>query len=62
MSLDGDGSTTRIITVALLPPLYQRLGMDLLQLTCVTMLASEVMNLTLWGGGGCWRERQVPRK
>lgn len=50
VSLDGDGSTTYMITVASLLPLYQRLGMDPLKLTCVTMLASGVMNLTPWGG------------
>src|ERR1041384_2448352 len=39
-----------MITVASMLPLYQRLGMDPLKLTCVTMLASGVMNLTPWGG------------
>ena len=50
VSLDGDGSTTYMITVASMLPLYQRLGMNPLHLTCVTMLASGVMNLTPWGG------------
>lgn len=50
VSLDGDGSTTYMITVASMLPLYRRLGMDPLGLTCVTMLASGVMNLTPWGG------------
>jgi citrate-Mg2+:H+ or citrate-Ca2+:H+ symporter, CitMHS family len=50
VSLDGDGSTTYMITVASMLPLYQRLGMNPLNLTCVTMLASGVMNLTPWGG------------
>lgn len=50
ISLDGDGSTTYMITVAAMLPLYQRLGMNALNLTCVTMLASGVMNLTPWGG------------
>jgi CitMHS family citrate-Mg2+:H+ or citrate-Ca2+:H+ symporter len=31
-------------------PLYQRLGMNALNLTCVTILAGGVMNLTPWGG------------
>lgn len=39
VSLDGDGSTTYMITVAAMLPLYQRLGMSALNLTCVTMLA-----------------------
>jgi CitMHS family citrate-Mg2+:H+ or citrate-Ca2+:H+ symporter len=50
VSLDGDGSTTYMITVASLLPLYRRLGMNPLNLTCVTILAGGVMNLTPWGG------------
>ena len=50
VSLDGDGSTTYMITVASILPLYRRLRMDALNLTCVTILASGVMNLTPWGG------------
>jgi CitMHS family citrate-Mg2+:H+ or citrate-Ca2+:H+ symporter len=50
VSLDGDGSTTYMIVVASMLPLYKRLGMSALNLCCVTMLASGVMNLTPWGG------------
>lgn len=50
VSLDGDGSTTYMITVASMLPLYRRLGMEPLGLTCVTILAGGVMNLTPWGG------------
>ena len=50
VSLDGDGSTTYMVTVSSLLPLYRRLGMRVLPLACVTMLASGVMNLTPWGG------------
>jgi citrate-Mg2+:H+ or citrate-Ca2+:H+ symporter, CitMHS family len=50
VSLDGDGSTTYMITVASILPLYQRLGINALNLTCVTILAGGVMNLTPWGG------------
>ncbi len=50
VSLDGDGSTTYMITVAAMLPLYQRLKLGALNLTCVTMLASGVMNMTPWGG------------
>ena len=50
VSLDGDGSTTYMITVASMLPLYHRLGMNALNLTCVTILAGGVMNLTPWGG------------
>ncbi|KAG1271704.1 hypothetical protein G6F65_012217 [Rhizopus arrhizus] len=50
ISLDGDGSTTYMITVSAMLPLYQRLGMNALNMTCVTILAGGVMNLTPWGG------------
>ncbi len=50
VSLDGDGSTTYMITVAAMLPLYRRLGMSALNLTCVTILAGGVMNMTPWGG------------
>lgn len=50
VSLDGDGSTTYMIVCASMLPLYQRLGMNALNLTCVTILAGGVMNLTPWGG------------
>jgi len=50
VSLDGDGSTTYMIVAAAMLPMYRRLGMDALNLTCVTMLAAGIMNLTPWGG------------
>lgn len=50
VSLDGDGSTTYMIVCASMLPLYRRLGMNALNLTCVTILAGGVMNLTPWGG------------
>ena len=50
VSLDGDGSTTYMICVAALLPLYQRLGMNRLLMTCLMLLSSGVMNLTPWGG------------
>lgn len=50
VSLDGDGSTTYMICVASMLPLYKRLRMDPLKLTCVTIMAGGVMNLTPWGG------------
>ncbi len=50
ISLDGDGSTTYMITVSAMLPLYRRLGMNALSMTCVTILAGGVMNLTPWGG------------
>ena len=50
VSLDGDGSTTYMICVAAMLPLYKRLGMSPLIMACLMMLASGVMNLTPWGG------------
>ena len=50
VSLDGDGSTTYMITIAAMLPLFRRLGMRPLVLACVTMLASGVMNTLPWGG------------
>ena len=50
ISLDGDGSTTYMITVSAMLPLYHRLRINVLRLTCVTILAGGVMNLTPWGG------------
>ncbi|MEN9508931.1 MAG: hypothetical protein RLZZ621_1494, partial [Gemmatimonadota bacterium] len=50
VSLDGDGSTTYMITTAAMLPLYRRLGLRPLVLGCVTMVAGGVMNLLPWGG------------
>ena len=50
VSLDGDGSTTYIICVSALLPLYRRLGLNPLMLACLLMLACGVTNITPWGG------------
>ena len=50
VSLDGDGSTTYMITCAAMLPLYQRLGMNRLVLACVVMMAGQLMNILPWGG------------
>ncbi len=50
VSLDGDGSTTYIITIAALLPLYKRFAMNRLYLVCLLMVTSGIMNLTPWGG------------
>ena len=50
VSLDGDGSTTYLITTAAMLPLYTRLGMNRLMLACVIMMAGGVMNILPWGG------------
>ncbi|MFT4271152.1 MAG: CitMHS family transporter [Pantoea sp.] len=50
VSLDGDSSTTYMIAVAAFLPLYKRLGMNILMMTCLVNLASGIMNLSPWGG------------
>ncbi|MHA7306343.1 CitMHS family transporter [Arthrobacter sp. TMN-49] len=50
VSLDGDGSTTFIITTAAMLPIYLRLGMSPVVLTCVAGLANGTMNILPWGG------------
>lgn len=50
VSLDGDGSTTYMIVIAAMLPLYKKLNMNPLILSAVTMLAGGVMNLLPWGG------------
>ncbi|MFB8353965.1 CitMHS family transporter [Streptomyces niveus] len=50
VSLDGDGSTTFMITVSAMYPLYKRLKMSLVVLTGVAATANGVMNTLPWGG------------
>ncbi|MFC8302389.1 CitMHS family transporter [Specibacter sp. NPDC057265] len=50
VSLDGDGSTTFILTTAAMLPIYLRLGMSPVVLTCVAGLANGTMNILPWGG------------
>lgn len=50
VGLDGDGSSTFMITVTAMLPLYIKLGMNRLILACVVGLAAGVMNIIPWGG------------
>ncbi|MEV6420082.1 citrate:proton symporter [Streptomyces sp. NPDC051662] len=50
VSLDGDGSTTFMITVSAMYPLYKRLGMSRIVMTGVAATANGVMNTLPWGG------------
>ncbi|MFD8938491.1 CitMHS family transporter [Streptomyces sp. NPDC059578] len=50
VSLDGDGSTTFMITVSAMYPLYKRLKMSLVVLTGIAATANGVMNTLPWGG------------
>ena len=50
VSLDGDGSTTFIITTSALLPLYLKLGVSPVVLTVVAGLSNATMNILPWGG------------
>lgn len=48
--LDGDGTTTFMITITAMLPIYKKLGMNRLILTCVTALSAGAMHLVPWSG------------
>lgn len=50
VALDGDGTTTFIITVTAMLPLYKKLNMNLYMLATLALLSIGVMNMTPWGG------------
>ena len=50
VSLDGDGSTTFIVTTAAMLPIYLKLGISPVVLTCVAGLANGTLNIVPWGG------------
>jgi CitMHS family citrate-Mg2+:H+ or citrate-Ca2+:H+ symporter len=50
VGLDGDGSSTFIISVTAMLPLYTKLGISRLVLAGVVGLAAGVMNILPWGG------------
>ena len=50
VALDGDGTTTFIITVTAMLPLYKKMGMNLYILSTLALLSIGVMNMTPWGG------------
>lgn len=50
ISLDGDGTTTYMITISAMLPLYKRIGMKPLVLAGIAVSASGIMNLLPWGG------------
>lgn len=50
VALDGDGTTTYMITVTAMLPLYRKLGIKPMILAVIPMLALGVMNMTPWGG------------
>lgn len=50
VSLDGDGTTTYIITVSAMLPLYKKLNMDKRILAAVILLSAGITNIIPWGG------------
>ena len=48
--LDGSGATTFLLVVPAMLPIYEKLGMSRLVLTCVTAMGAGTMNITPWGG------------
>lgn len=50
VALDGDGSTTFLISVTALLPVHRRLGINPLVLPALVALAAGVMNILPWGG------------
>lgn len=51
IALDGDGTTTHMITIAAMFPVYKRLGMNRLVLATISLLSVSVMSaMTPWGG------------
>ena len=51
VALDGDGTTTHMITISAMLPLYLRIGMNPLILATISMLSVSIMSgMTPWGG------------
>jgi citrate-Mg2+:H+ or citrate-Ca2+:H+ symporter, CitMHS family len=50
VSLDGDGTTSYMITISAMFPLYKRLRMNPLMLPALALMGVGVTNLTPWGG------------
>ncbi len=50
VSLDGDGSTTYMISTAAMIPLYRHMKMDMRKMACIMIMSSGVMNVLPWGG------------
>jgi citrate-Mg2+:H+ or citrate-Ca2+:H+ symporter, CitMHS family len=50
ISLDGDGTTTALVTLSAMLPIYRRLKMNPLILGTLLLLCSTLMHLNPWGG------------
>lgn len=50
VSLNGDGTTTTLITCTAFIPIFKKLGMKMMNLAVVIILMNTIMNLLPWGG------------
>ena len=50
VGLDGDGTTTYMITIAAMLPLFRKLALDVRMLACLAIMSSAVSNMLPWGG------------
>lgn len=50
VSLSGDGTTTTLIVCSALIPIYQRLGLKLMDLAVILILMNTILNLLPWSG------------
>lgn len=51
VALDGDGTTTHMITISAMLPLFMRIGMNPLGLATISLLSVSIMSgMTPWGG------------
>ena len=50
VSLDGDGTTTFMITVSALLPIYHKLGVSPVKMTGLACLTNALLNVVPWGG------------
>ena len=50
VGLDGDGTTTILVTVSALLPVYRRLGINVLKYAVLGSMTFILMNMSPWGG------------
>lgn len=50
VSLNGDGTTTTLITVSAFLPIYKKLNMRIINLGVLIIMQNTIMNLLPWGG------------
>lgn len=50
VALDGDGTTTLLVCVSALLPIYRRLRMNILMFATIGTMCGSLMNLMPWGG------------